>query len=295
MKIITHNILWIVLLSTTIIFGQKTEKKIKEKFNVNKDAIVEINARHTDVTIEIWNKNVVSIEGIWEVEGMTDQEANEYFEDWNFEALGNKNKVVVTSKTKNKHQLPKGFFDNLDFSFDSITFIGNLVEGNFFSQVPPIPSIPKLPEPFIAHLSEIQFDQEAFQKDKEGYMKEFENKMEEWSKEFEEKIEPKMKEFEVRMAKWEKENEPKMKEFEKKMAKWEKENEPKLKELEKRATKMGKEMEAKYIAIVDDKNKIPQNFKIKKTLLIKIPKSVKIKIDAKFGEFSFPDDMNTVD
>jgi len=294
MKIIKYKFIWIFLLSATVLFGQKSERKIEEKFNVDKNAVIEITTRYTDVTIETWNKNVVSIKGVWEVEGMTKEEAENYFKDWNFEALANKDKVVVTSKDKNSHQLPKGFFEGLDFDFDSIAFIGNLVEGDFFAQAPPIPTTPELPEPFIEHLSEVEFDHEAYEKDKEGYMKKFEKKMEEWSKEFEEKIEPKMKEFEEKMAKWEKENAPKMKEFEERMKKWEKENGKKMKELEKRAAKMEKERKEKYVAIlVDGKNKNSQ--KIKKSLLIKIPKSAKVKIDAKFGKFIFPDDMNTVD
>ncbi|MCF6280247.1 MAG: hypothetical protein L3J14_07860 [Flavobacteriaceae bacterium] len=309
MKTIMHKILWVALLCTTIIFAQKTERKINETFNVSKNAIVEINTRHTDVTIKTWNKNVVSIEGVWEVEGMTNEEANEYFEDWNFEALGNKNKVVVTSKNKNKHHLHNGLFDdmNFDFDLDSISYISNLFEGNFHFEMPPIPSTPELPEPFIAHLSEIQFDQEAYQKDKEGYMEKFEKRMEKWQEEFEKNIEPQMKEFERKMEKWQKENEPKMKEFEnkmakwekeneKKMAKWEKKNEKKLEELEKRAKEMQGNMERSYVALLKSKkNETSKKYKIKKHLLIKVPKNAKVKLDGKFGTFDLPDDLNTVD
>lgn len=304
MKTIKHNFLWIVLLCTTIVFGQKTERKINETFNVSKDAIVEINTRHTDVTIKTWNKNVVSIEGVWEVDGMTKEEAAAYFEDWNFEALGNSNKVVITSKTKNNHHLHSGIFDDMDFDFDfdfdSIAHIGHLFEGNSLHfEMPPIPSTPELPEPFLTHLSdvsEIQFDHEAYEKDKKGYMKEFEKRMEKWQQEFEKNIEPQMKEFEKKMAKWQKDNEPKMKEFEQKMAKWEKENEGKFEELEKRAEEMEKDMESKYSAIlIKNQKNGSDKFKIKKSLLIKVPKNAKVKLDGKFGTFDLPDDLNTVD
>jgi len=301
MNTIKHNFLWIVLLCTSIIFAQKTERKVNETFNVSKDAVIEINTRHTDVTIKTWNKNTVSIEGVWEVDGMTEEEAQEYFEDWNFEALGNSNKVVITSKTKKNHHLHSGLFDDMnfdfDFDFDSIAHIGDLFKGDSLHfEIPPIPSTPELPEPFIAHLSEIQFDHESYEKDKEGYMKKFEKRMEKWQKEFEKNIEPQMKKFEKRMEKWQKDNAPKMKEFEKKMAKWEKENEGKLEELERRAEEMEKEMETKYSAIlIKNQKKDFDKFKIRKSLLIKIPENSKVKLNAKFGTFDFPDDMNTVD
>ena len=35
--------------------------------------------------------------------------------------------------------------------------------------------------------------------------------------------------------------------------------------------------------------------KIKKRLLIKIPKNAKVKLDVRYGSFSAPDDLNTVD
>ena len=66
MKVNKHNFIWTLILCTTIVFGQKQTKKINESFKVNNDVLVEIDTRHTDVTVEIWNKNEVSILGSWE-------------------------------------------------------------------------------------------------------------------------------------------------------------------------------------------------------------------------------------
>lgn len=303
MKTYKHNIFWLLLLVTTVVLGQKQEKRVSESFKVDKDVVIDITARHTDITIEKWNKNEVSIEGIWEIEGMSKEDAQEYFEAWDFEALGNSSKVKINSNSH--HDFPHGLFDdhdfdfdhdfNFNFDFDSISFPESLFGGNFHFEMPEIPIAPMFPEPFFNHLSKIEFDYEAYQKDKEGYMKEFEKRQEEWQKEFKEKVEPQMKEFEEKMKKWEEENEPKMKEFEEKMKKWEKENEKKLKELEKRAEKMEKEMHEKYAAKLEKRKKeLKDKKKSKKKLLIKIPNTAKVKLDARYGTFSFPDDMDTV-
>ncbi len=304
MKTNKHNIFWTLLLVTTLVFGQKQEKKISESFKVNSDAVVDISVSHTDLTIETWNKNEVSVEGVWEIEGVSKEEANECFDDWGFEALGNSNKVVI--KSDSHHNFPHGLFDdhdfdfdfdhNFNFNFDSISFPENLFGENFYFEMPEIPMAPIFPEPFMAHLSKIQFDYEAYQKDKEGYMKEFEKRQEEWQKEFEEKIEPQMKKFEEKMKKWEKDNEPKMREYEEKMKKWEKENEKKLEELEERAEKMEKELHEKYEAKLEKRNKLLKDKKkSKKKLVIKIPKTAKVKLDASHGTISLPDDINTID
>jgi hypothetical protein len=328
MKIKTykHKILVITLLFTTLIFAQKHDKKVSETFNVNSDAIVDITTRYADVTIETWNKNTVSVEGVWETDGLSKDESNKLFDNVNFEALGNMNKVVITSKSNRHNALFITEFDDFDFNFnfDSIANIGNLFSHDFHFEIPEAPEMPEMPEMpeiaetpempeiMISHLSKIEFDHEEYEKDKEGYMLKFKKKQEDWEKELEEKIEPQMKAYEKqmekwekenaprlkkmeeKMAKWHKENEPKMKEFELKMQAWEKENEPKMKAFELKMEKMGKEMEAKYNNLIESKHK-NHGSKIKKTLLIKIPKTAKVKLDVRYGSFKIPDNLNTVD
>ena len=329
MKTYKHKFLAFILLFTTVLFAQKHDKKVSESFKVNSDVVVEITTRYADVTIETWNKNVVSVEGKWEVDGLNNDDSNKLFESVNFEALGNKEKVVITSKGGHdiftSHNSHSDVFDNFDFDFDSesISHIGELFEGNFHSEMPEMPEMPELPELpempempeiVITHLSTIEFDHDAYEKDKEGYMKSFKKKQESWEKEMEEKIEPQLKEYEMKiklwdeenaprmkemeekMSKWHKENEPKMKEFELKMTAWEKENTPKMKAFEEKMEKMGKKMEEKYTALLELKHKNNEGeSKIKKNLLIKIPKDAKVKLDMRYGSFSLPKDLNSVD
>ncbi|AOW20254.1 hypothetical protein [Urechidicola croceus] len=349
MKVFKHKIIWTMVFCSTIVFGQKQEKKINETFSVNKDVIVEINTKHTDVTVETWNRNTVSIEGVWELEGMTKEESNKYFEGWGFEALGNSTKVVITSNSSSDYHEHFEVFDNMDFDFDfdlePFVQIGTLFNGDFYSEFPesPVPPVPPFPAPVIEHLTEIEFDHEAYEKDKEKYMEEFQKHQEDWEKEFEEKYGKQMKEYEKKMAQWEKDMEPKMKEFELKMEQWEKDNEPKIKAYEKRMEEWGekfgdsmeqwgekfgeemekwadeleknfntdeakiaklevraKEMEAeiqrKYAEKIKEKGgEMAKKFKIKKSIVIKVPKTARLKMNAKYGKITLPDNITYID
>ncbi|MFT4642289.1 MAG: hypothetical protein ACI89R_000124 [Candidatus Azotimanducaceae bacterium] len=322
MKTYKHNFLAFILLFTTVLFAQKHDKKVSESFKVNNDVFVDITTRYADVTIETWSKNVVSIEGSWEVEGLDKEDSNKLFENVDFEASGNKEKVIIRAKSNNNFSLFEREFEEIDFNFnfDSIVNIGDVFIHDFHFEIPEVPEvpempdIPEMPEIVISHLSKIEFDHKAYEKDKEGYMQRFKKEQEKWEKEMEEKIEPQMKEYEkkiklwekengprmkqieVKVATWEKENIPKIKAFEKKMATWEKENATKIKAFEEKMEKMGKKMEEKYSALIEMKHKNAKGVtKIKKRLLIKIPKNAKVKLDVRYGSFSAPDDLNTVD
>jgi hypothetical protein len=322
MKTYKHNFLGFILLFTTVLFAQKHDKKVSESFKVNNDVFVDITTRYADVTIETWSKNVVSIEGLWEVEGLDKEDSNKLFENVDFEASGNKEKVIIRAKSNNNFSLFEREFEEIDFNFnfDSIVNIGDVFIHDFHFEIPEVPEvpempdIPEMPEIVISHLSKIEFDHKAYEKDKEGYMQRFKKEQEKWEKEMEEKIEPQMKEYEkkiklwekengprmkqieVKVATWEKENIPKIKAFEKKMATWEKENATKVKAFEEKMEKMGKKMEEKYSALIEMKHKNAKGVtKIKKRLLIKIPKNAKVKLDVRYGSFSAPDDLNTVD
>lgn len=320
MKINKHNIIWSILLCTTVVIGQKQTKNFNESFKVNKDVLVEINARHSDVTVETWNKNTVSIQGVWEIEGMTKEEADKFFKEWKFEALGNKNKVVITSKSSgNRYYSHSVVFDDMDFDFDmeSISHIGGMFDGDFYSELPPMPPLPVMspmppigplppfPAPAIGHLTELKFDYEAYQKDKEGYMKDFEKRQEAWEKEFEEKFEPQMEAYEKQMEEWQKKMAPQMKAYEEKMKDWEKEYAPKMrvyerkmevqsKKMEKKMQQMEKEMEVKYAKKMKEREVKMSKYIIKKRLLIKVPSGATLKVDSRYGKITLPDGIKTM-
>ncbi len=113
MRTLRFKIITLVLcIGMSTMNAQKLEKKYSEKFTVNKDIAIDINTRYTDIEIETWDRNEVVIEAYIQVEGETTQKAiDDYLKRWNFEALGNKSSIKITSNSS-------GLFDVHTFNFD---------------------------------------------------------------------------------------------------------------------------------------------------------------------------------
>ncbi|GAB1307491.1 hypothetical protein KH5_01740 [Urechidicola sp. KH5] len=300
MKAIKYSVLIVFLLQVGLLVAQTQTKQIKENFNVNSDVVIEINTSHSDVVVEHWDKNQVSIEATLTANGMSKSEAEELFKNWKLEALGNSSKVVVTSHPNFTYH-----FDAMDFVFDmdlpvmDFNFEPVLAFAIDFDSLD-MSAPPVMPEVAVKVLKSIEWDQKAYQKDKEKYLAEWEKKQGEWEKEIEESIEPIMEEYEKKMEKWEKEYaqkyEPKMKEYEKEMAKWEKEFEekyaPKIKafeqemaEKEKKMEKQVKELEAKL------EQKETKLNEISNKIVIKIPKKAKVDANTRKGSIKLPTEV----
>ena len=98
-------------------FGQKFDKTVTDTFNVQKDVEVEINAAHCDINVTTWNKNQVQVKAYIEIEGLTKDEAEKYFKNWDFEALGNKSKVRISAQGNNKFTFKNDFVFFTDQNF----------------------------------------------------------------------------------------------------------------------------------------------------------------------------------
>ena len=114
------SLIAICFLGTT--FAQKFDKKFTENFKVSKDVEIAIDASNTEINVATWNKNEVQVEAFIEIEGLSKEEAQKYFKNWNFEALGNKSKVKITSQGNNSLGLRNDFiiFNDSDFNFPDI-------------------------------------------------------------------------------------------------------------------------------------------------------------------------------
>jgi len=115
-----HIITLLAICCISSTFAQKFDKKFTETFKTNKDVEVAINASYTDINVTTWDKNEVQVNAFIEVEGISKKEAEKYFKNWNFEALGNSKKVQVTSKGNNSFSFKNDFvfFDNMDFDIN---------------------------------------------------------------------------------------------------------------------------------------------------------------------------------
>lgn len=148
MKTNTYNIITFLLLFTVTVDAQTFDKKIEERFKVNSEVTIVIDAIYTDVEIETWSKNEVFVEAIMEVSGVGENEANKILKNWEFEALGNKNTVKIKSTSDN---INSNFNNNLTFPEVKIPEI------NFYMPNVEFPKMPEFPE--------MIFDYEAYKKD----------------------------------------------------------------------------------------------------------------------------------
>lgn len=287
---------------TSSAFAQKQSKTFKETFNVGTDAVLDINTSYADIEFETWDKDIVAISATATLEGATDEEAEKYFRNEPFDILGNSKKIEITSRSSRM-----GLFSGNDFDFDfenlnievpdMSPFIEELADIVPFPEVAEIASFPMT--------KTFHFDYSEYKKDGEKYMKkwqkEFEKsfdkdhlkKLEEWG----ERMEKRGAEMEKRM---EKSRERRQELMEKRAAEMEKRAEEREERFEKmhqrRATRnlrkdtiinsffrrgsLRSEPNIFYFSS-DGENK---NYKIKKTIKIKLPKSTRIKMNVRHGE-----------
>src|SRR5690606_7581487 len=155
------------LVFSAVAFAQKETKNFTETFKVNSDVEVDINTSHADIKFETWNKNTVEVEATIEVEGLSKEEAEEYFKSWNFEAVGNSSKVSVT--TRPMHWSPENRDITLvsDFDFDFVNVVPT--EPPYITVIPEVPPLPPLP-PLPVNFENFSFDYEAYKQDGDKYL-----------------------------------------------------------------------------------------------------------------------------
>ena len=291
----------LLCLTGMVAYGQNQSKTYKETFNVGEDAVVEINTSHADIEFETWDKNEVVVEATIELTDTSDAEAERYFERNPVKIMGNSQKIEV-STSGGGSLFTMGSFGDMDFHFEmpeiapiivDIPEMEDLHEMIAMEEMPPLP-----PQHFHP------FDHEAYKKDGEKYMKKWQK---EFSKGFDEEYQKKMEEWSERMAR----RAERMKKRREEMAVRAGERAERLRE---RADRQ-REIQEKRIAIVKeranarkaDSNRflfiendsvrfggpnifyfnsdgLEGNIKIKKTIKIKMPKSVKLKMNVRHGE-----------
>jgi len=283
------------LLMTGGVFAQKESKTFQERFIVVEDALLDINTSYADIEFETWDKDEVVITATITLEGATKEEAADYFKNSPIEILGSSKKIIVSSKSNNS-KLFASRHSQIDFDHNDMhieipeiaSFVVNM------PQIAPFPNMPSLPQ-----TEAFSFDYEAYQKDGEKYMKKWQNNFE---KSFD-------KNYQKRLQEWGSKMEEQAAEMERRM---EEQNEKRIKHMEERAELMQQKLEAReekrehwiverdslreqifigrdslingpniFYYSVDGQQK---NYKIKKTIKIKLPKSTRIKMDVRHSE-----------
>ncbi|MFS4467403.1 hypothetical protein [Maribacter sp. 2210JD10-5] len=280
------------------VFAQKQDKTFKESFNVSEDAVLDINTSYTDIEFETWDKDVVEIEATVTLEGATKEEAEAYFENEPIEILGNSKKIEITSRTRG-HRL----FSDMDIDIDlghlniEIPEIAPFVVE--MAEIAPFPEIVEMPP--LPMTKAFKFDYKAYKKDGEKYMKKWQKDFEKsFDKEHQKKLEEWAEKMEKRAEEWEKRVEKRQRERDEQMEKreemMEKRSLERSEQREKLAEARVKRNEARAILLNSSRiGNAPnvfylssdgehKNYKVKKTIKIKMPKSTRIKMDVRHGE-----------
>lgn len=193
-KIVSKQLIIVLGVLTTSwgTFGQKESKTYQETFNVNQDAVLDINTSYADIEFETWEKNTVEITAIVELEGAKKEEAKAYFENDPIKILGNSSKIEITSGSSKF-----GLFGSQDFEFDFRDLDIEIPEiAPFVVEIPEIAPFPEIvempPMPPLPLTDAFEFDYKAYKKDGEAYMKKWQK---EFKKSFDDKYQKKLEEW----------------------------------------------------------------------------------------------------
>ncbi len=300
-----NSVVVMLLLTSAIFYGQS---KSVETFNASEDMTVEVNSAYTNIIFKTWNKNKVEITAFIDDDSLTEAEKQEYFDAWNFNVLGNSKKVVITSNSSSMSNYDyANNFDDININMD---FLGPLLESI------EVPDMSNMTGIIMESVGKIDFDYEAFQENEEEYMKEFEAQMEEnFGPEFEAKMEAWGEqfgedmgknfgpEFEAKMEAWgenfarqfegnSEELEAHAKEMEAHAKRMKASGEKQAKRMEthaKEMEKMAKKMEKEHHAMNSNYKNLQ---KVKKTIIIKMPKNTKTDVNVRHGELKMANAYN---
>ncbi|GEQ86831.1 hypothetical protein ULMS_23390 [Patiriisocius marinistellae] len=300
------------MLALVVVAAGFSQEKFVESYGASDEMVVTVNTSHTNVIFETWNKDKVEVEAFIEGESLTKAEKQQLFDDWKFNVLGNSKNVVITSNGKNSNWEGISSLSSLE-SLGNLEFLGPLIE-NALTPVINGVSSPEFTETIMRSVSNIDFNYEEYKKDEEGYMKKFEAKMdknfgkdferdmEKWGKKMEQEYQERFgPEWEAKMEEWGnkfgKDMEQWGEQFGKEMEKWGEqfgesfgENmEESMKELEKSIERGMNGGNSNTTIIRNDENYIP---KVKRTIIIRMPKNTKTVIDVRHGEIKMADAFN---
>lgn len=290
-----NYILVLLLCCTAGVFAQT--KKLSKTYKTNNDVTLSINAKHTNVVIENWDRNEVAIEAYLNSDLKDKEEMKALLESWKLETTGNSNRVSITSGG--------GMTWNADMDLSSLEgplsklpeIINPLMEnlGPLLENIAQNP----LPPEFHENMGELKFDYEAYQEEGDAYLEKFEKNIDEkFGEDFEKAMEKWAKNFEKNNEKWEKNLEKQMEgwgaQFEADMEKW---GEDFGKSMEKWAENFEKQVEAEYgdsksnVIIINEKN----GASAKKTIKVKVPSNAKYKLNVRHGGVKFTGNTRNLD
>lgn len=295
-QLMYKSIAVLALLVNVGLYAQKQTKKIKEVFNVDKNAVLDLDTNNADIEFDTWNKNVIQIEATIEVEGMTADEAEKYFIRNKMDILGNSSKVSVSTGGNKFFSKTTSFANAYPVHFNTSNFPARV---SFDMDTIRMDSI--VLDFDLKDVKFADFDYEEYQKGGKEYIQK-------WQKEFQKDMGAKN---EAEIKKWVAEVKKKA-EITQKQAKIIRE---KHKEIAEKHKLIAEKVKAKVIKAQQngdvfyiDSNEFytsPNTFyiskggdtkslKVKKTIKIKMPKSATIKMDVRHGKVKLAENTTNI-
>lgn len=298
------------LISIGRVQGQKETKTYSETFSVSEDAILTIDTSHADIEFETWNKNEVEVSATITLEGASPEEAARYFENSTFEILGNSQKVDIRTRGGNNWSFSSSISEVDDFRFEmpEIPNLNDIDMDFHFMELPEITDLPELPPGLVPH-----FDYNAFRENGEEYMKkwkeefdesfgeEYKEKMEEWGRRLQERQEERIRRKEEHTKRMQERNEERARQRQEIAEERVKRMEEAQRRREESLKRRVKSERSVFISRDDDSDEPNifyfnsagenKNYKIKKTIKIKMPKGMKIKMNVRHGEVKLADNV----
>ena len=293
--------------------AQQKSKTYKETFNVNKDTELNITTSYADIEFQTWNKDEVEITAIIELDGVDQKEADSYFDRDLVKIMGNSKEIEVSTKGASPYSFD---FNTVSIGVPDMPSVAEIMASVEIPEIvlPEIAVMPSMPP--LPPLPPIEFDYDAYKKDGEKYMKE-------WQKEFEKTFD---KEYKERFEKWGKEMEKMAEEREARREemrgerdKLREEREKVREEMHEQLREQREELRAQREELRSEQAELRKQlreeartihgspnvfyfssdgkhkeYKVKKRIIIKMPKYIKLNMNVRHGEVKLAENTKNI-
>ena len=307
MKKIPFKLIAFVCTLSMSMYAQQFETPLQE-YKVNSDISVSVEASYAEIEIVEWNKNKVEIQGIMNVQGLPEDEAQSLFDSWDINTQADANAIRIRSNSSN--------FGNEYFFFNSDKYLGNVIvdvpalTGRVVDIIDSIhfvmPELENFPDMnfemnpnFQFNGDSIAFDYEEFKNNSE-YLEQWQERNKEQLQLLKEELKVNRAELAMNQKEIQREIKEAQREVQREMKMANKEMKEEMHEAQREMQKAREEMrEAQFQAraeihretserehevmrIMEDRQKV----KVKKRLIIRVPKNAKLELDVDYCKIS---------
>jgi len=304
MKKIPFKLIVFVCALSMSMYAQQFETPLQE-YKVSNDIAVSVEASYAEIEIVEWNKNKVEIQGIMTVQGLPEDEAQSLFDSWDINTQAEADIIRIRSKSSN--------FGNEYFFVNSDKYLGNVIvdvpvlTGMVVDIIDSIhfvmPELENFPDinfemnpNFQLNSDSIAFDYEEF-KNNSDYLEQWQERNEDQLKLLKKELKENQAELamnqkemqrEIKEAQIEVEREMKKanvemkKEMQEAQREMQREIQEAQKEIQREIHRETSEREHEVIRIMENRQKV----KVKKRLIIKVPKNAKLELDVDYCKIS---------